>query len=946
MMRKFFCALLLAAGCFVLNAQQQVTIIGNAAKLKLDSYPLQVNTFEIGPQEKLSDEKTLRLCESLDNSKFVFFPGFPEVNAAKEIFSSAPVCESMRGVLARGGILYFGPCRWATLDNCPEAMWTFFTDMGVRFPTLKNYLDAVPGQSEKPVTGVLAAPYDKSFFNSPNPAGEFTAIRQFGDLTDTSFVPLIKSEDGKVIGAVQENVNGTGTIVFTYAYNIIRNTESAFIENILTHLYGPMRKVSRREQLKRETPDSAEEGAAVCCLGEPVEAELIVSKDGTAPKNPTRVRISGDRETMIVEFSCVSKSAPVANITDRDNNVWNDDCVELILADSLKTNARTYHFIVNTNNAVYDAQNGNFAWNCKNFKSTVVKNPEGFYVKMEIPVSEFHLDDVFRMNVGREQISDAEVTSWAKAPNGFLILPDMKPVSYAPGRTLSAGKTGSSGGKLFITQVPLFTRIYPDSTPRPEAKELKDIQITLPGNDLELVQIVFFNTTDENYVFRIEPELNSENGDIFTFHELSNWRAPTGEVFAEIETPLNTANLLSVPSCENKVLLLKAKTSRPAGKYDWSFTIVPVNVKMPSRKIKTTVHVLPLTLKKEELPAGYAFGPYKMTWSNPPGYLQHYWKQLREYNIDHVISSDPRKAITADEKGLVISDDHSLYIRDEAILADTVSGWVYGYGVVDTFRKKMKLAGIRKPFRDPEMLKLFEKWIANWADALKEVNADFTRFEVPMQDEPRTADIPDLLAAAEILKKYGFRLNSTLATWTTIEDIRQLASHLYRAIPFEPLITNRAIAPEAKLIFAENCRHIMPYLCSMSGDFSPLQGYFRFRGIRTFLAGGDGIAMWALNSWRGNEYRSEENRKVDGAFLIHHGDDRGFVPTLRLEAFREAIEDLYYLKMASKSDRPEVKSLITPEKLNEVMIKDDPAVTAAWHEELVRALAGIRGEKE
>lgn len=943
-MRKFFCVLLLAAGCFVLNAQQQVTIIGNAAKLKLDSYPVQINTFEIGPQEKLSDEKTLRLCESLDNSKFVFFPGFPEPKAAQEIFSSAPVCESVRGVLARGGILCFGPCSWTTLDGCPEVMRKFFKDLGVRLPTVKNYQDAVPGQSEKPVTGVLAAPYDKSFFNSPNPAGEFTAIRHFGELGNTSFVPLIKTADGKVIGAVQENVNGKGTIVFTYAYNILRNTESAFIENILTHFYGPMRKTSRREQLKRGKTDSAEAGETVCCLSEPVEAELLVSKDGSEPKNPTRVRISGDRKVMVVEFFCKAAKPLSAKFTRHDDTLWNDDCVEVVIADSLKTSARLYHFIVNVNNAVYDAQNGNSAWNCKNFKSTVVKDPEGFSVKMEIPVGEFHLDDIFRMNIGREQISDKEITSWTKAPNGFSIPADMKPVSYTPGRTLSAGKTGSGGGKLFITQVPLFTRIYPDSTPQPEAKELKDIRITLPGNDLEIVQIVFFNTTDENYVFRIEPELRSENGDIFSFSELFNWRAVTGEVFAEIESSLNQANLITVPGGENKVLLLKAKTDREPGTYKWSFEIVPVNVSMEKRKIHVAATVLPLTIDEEKMPLCYGYGPYFYSWSQDKKPL--YWSQLEPYHFNCVMAAEPHGALRVEKGRLTVSDDPSLYIQDEPFLNDHVKGWLYGYGVVRRFKDKMKQAGIEKPFGDPEMLALFDKWCANWARALKSAGTDFRRFTVPLWDEPRTDHLPELISAAEILKKYGFQVSSNFATWSTVDDIRQFAPYLHTAIPWETMVTSRASADEIKQILKQNCSQIMPYLCSRSGNFSPLQSYFRFRGIRTFLLGGDGIVLWAVNSWNNNDYRSDEEKKLNGAFLIHHGDERGFVPTLRLEAFREAIEDLYYLKMASKSDRPEVKSLITPEKLNEVMLKDDPAVTAAWHEALVRALAGIRGEKQ
>ena len=304
------------------------------------------------------------------------------------------------------------------------------------------------------------------------------------------------------------------------------------------------------------------------------------------------------------------------------------------------------------------------------------------------------------------------------------------------------------------------------------------------------------------------------------------------------------------------------------------------------------------------------------------------------------MADEPKDAIIAEKGSLTISDDLKLYMQDELFLSANVRGWFYGYGVVSLFKTKMKKAGIEKPFSDPEILSLFEKWCANWARALKSADVDFRRFTVPLMDEPRTEHLPELISAAEILKKYGFQVSSNFATWSTVDDIRKFSPYLHTAIPWETMVTTRSTADEVKQILKQNCSLIMPYLCSITENFAPLQRYFRFRGIRTFMLGGDGIALWAVNSWRQNDYRSGDDKKSGGGFLIHHGDERGFVPTLRLEAFREAIEDLYYLKLAEKSSSPAVKALVTPEKLNEVMLKDDPAVTAAWHEELVRALAG------
>ena len=937
-MKKFLSLLLIVLWGTVLSARQ-MTVIGVPGKLKLDSYPLKVNKFTISAKEKLTNIATLRICESVDNSKFLYFPAHPKAYAAREFFSSPAVCQSVRSFLERGGIILFGTADWSSLAGRPAAMTKFFANIKVKLPTAKNYVDTAPkGKGETSVNSTFTASYSKSFFNSPKKAETFASIRHYGNISATTFSPLTQTADGRITSIIQEKVNGKGTVIFTYAYNIIRKSESAFIENILNHLYGNIRKVSRREQLRRQTAAAPAAQAAVCDLSKPVSGKMILSKTGAAPQNPTSFKISGNKDKLIVEVFCTQRSPLAAKVVKRDDNVWNDDCVEVVIANNLKRDARIYHFIVNSNNALYDAQNSNPAWNCKNFKSSAVKKANGFQVRMEIPVKEFALDKFFRINVGREQISDKEITSWNKAPNGFPNIDGMKIASFIPGATIAVNAPKSNTGTLKIVQEPIFTRIYTDSEPGKNSKELKNIKITLPRNDLEMAQIVFYNTSEENYLFRIEPELKSETGDIFSFTELFNWRAPTGEVFAEIETPLNHANLISVPGGENKVLLLNAKTMRKPGTYKWSFEIVPVNVKMASRKINVTAEVLPLTLDQKQLPPSYGFGPYGFSWFSVNNRKHASLKKLQSFHMSHVMANDPHTAIIVGKGSLTISDDLKKYITDEKFLAANVGSWHYGYGVVERFKTKMKAAKINKPFTDPEMLKLFEKWCANWAKALKANKFDFKRFTVPLQDEPRTAALPDLIAAAKIMKKYGFRLSSTLATWTTVEDIRQFAPYLHLVFPWEPLVTSRSMAPEAKKIFKKHCPEVMPYLCSISGDFSPLQSYFRFRGIRTYMLGGSGIALWAVNSWRGNDYRSEENKKVNGAFLFHHGDDRGFVPTFRMHAFREAVEDLYYLKRAEKSSSPAVKALIAPAKLDSIMTQDSPGATAAWHEALLKAL--------
>ena len=69
----------------------QITVIGDTGKLDIASWPLKVNKFEIGPKEELDGEKILRICEALDNSRFLYFPNQPSINASYQLFKTPAV---------------------------------------------------------------------------------------------------------------------------------------------------------------------------------------------------------------------------------------------------------------------------------------------------------------------------------------------------------------------------------------------------------------------------------------------------------------------------------------------------------------------------------------------------------------------------------------------------------------------------------------------------------------------------------------------------------------------------------------------------------------------------------------------------------------------------------------------------------------------------------------
>ena len=205
-------------------------------------------------------------------------------------------------------------------------------------------------------------------------------------------------------------------------------------------------------------------------------------------------------------------------------------------------------------------------------------------------------------------------------------------------------------------------------------------------------------------------------------------------------------------------------------------------------------------------------------------------------------------------------------------------------------------------------------------------------------DEPRSKDIPDCVKFVKITNEFKLNSYCDFATWSTVDDVRQVADAGCSLLaPWEPRVLSRSTAAEELAICQKDGRKFMTYLCSNNGSSEEYLHYYRFRGMRGFLMKCCGISMWAINSWLGNDWHSADDQTKGHAFLLHHNDRRP-VPTIRLEAYREAAEDMYLLRTAAASNSPELQSLARPETLNAMMRKNDPAALMLWKEKLNRAM--------
>ena len=241
-MRKVIFAGACALLCGVLPAAEQVTIFNLHALMKFEKTALHVRRFDCPDLENLDNERTLRICEAIDNSKFVYFGSKFDVEhhirLYRALFSSPAVTRSLGDFLKRGGLVYFSPVTWTQLQSWPDGMKAFFAERGAPLPTGKNCLDT---SKEKDVEyQVVARPseaFRDSCFAMPRKTEQIRAIRHFGDLS-AQWKPVYVSEKEGWPVMVAADCMGGGRVVFSHVFSVDRVAGSPFYLNVLESLYG------------------------------------------------------------------------------------------------------------------------------------------------------------------------------------------------------------------------------------------------------------------------------------------------------------------------------------------------------------------------------------------------------------------------------------------------------------------------------------------------------------------------------------------------------------------------------------------------------------------------------------------------------------------------------------------------------------------------------------
>ena len=177
----------------------------------------------------------------------------------------------------------------------------------------------------------------------------------------------------------------------------------------------------------------------------------LVCINGAELDSATEVRVGQDGTNLYVLFDC--KESDMSRVRrqwrtpeERDNDVWRDDCVEILVDPYSGSNtADLRQFSINSNSIVLDMLGGNRAYNAA-VNAKAGENAEGWHVEIAIPLADLGYkplgNEVWKMNFGRNktvpaEYSDLKVGTTHAAPSAsdFALFEDFR-FEPAPGKNV------------------------------------------------------------------------------------------------------------------------------------------------------------------------------------------------------------------------------------------------------------------------------------------------------------------------------------------------------------------------------------------------------------------------------------------------------------------------------------------------------------------------------
>ena len=936
-----------------------VTIIGKKGALDFDKYALNVHQFSSKELSKKPDTRTIiRVSQKIDQSKLlVLGPRLP-ISVIHNIFNTPEIRLAITNFLRNGGTLFIASQSWRFYGNS-GALNGFMKEAGLPRFNQNKHMCGHPDNKNSvylKFKGKVNPAFKGAWAKSPNKDFTIQGLFSFADLSGTPYQVVVKDDKfGQAMVIEADKVFEKGRIIFAFSFDIMRRASHPFMINLLTDIFGPLRKTSTKEYLRNKINMSSQTQTAApkpTILDLRQEAEVHLKNFNNKKVLGTTVKVSVKDKLLNVTFICKdpNPSKLKAKISGHDQPVYIDDSVEIMLSPGNKRSDDFYHIIVNSKGAVLDEKNGSKAWNPKYDCSTRI-DKNSWTVKMSIPIAELGIKGkpFFMINFGRVSPGKPmQISSWTKAEKfsirnvaltGWAVLDDPEKL-YS---TLPSVRKVSNG-KVTIWQLPAFERIYQDTFPDSDTKDATHISFLVAQNDKECRQLLISNTTQENLYFRVEPNrLLSHNGghfsETFEFCEVIPWMSSQRQVFGTGVAKLNAAGIIAVPSMETRQLWINAKTKLPPGKYNWAFQLVPTNSRsLKKKEIKVYMEVANLRYPDVLPLVGYTWGPHGDTpfYPRQDKYSrENYLRMAKDYHMTMIMSFDFPESFMKQGKASDNLDDY-ITLNDELCRKLDLKHVAFYRALYSTQRV---LRQKNPNVTTEETIKVLKKLLKNKYAALKKHGYDPKNYYFPFFDEPLAKDIDLLIRLAKMTHKITpeFKVFGNFGTWTTQDEFHRLKDSMDVIVPHLQSFSY-ATAAEQEEFFRTLGKPYITYTCNEECAQSDNIHYFRSKGIRHYQLGAHGIGCWGFNFTLTNDWYPTGKRKT--TFIFHHGN-MSPVPTVHAEAFREAFEDMYLLHLAEKSSDPKVKALSSSEYLKKVQNATKQAAKAYqdWRDALTRALA-------
>ncbi len=423
-----------------------------------------------------------------------------------------------------------------------------------------------------------------------------------------------------------------------------------------------------------------------------------------------------------------------------------------------------------------------------------------------------------------------------------------------------------------------------------------------------------------------------------------------------IETP-NHAFSLTAGRAE-KVWVVFDSRGVPPGEYEGDITVKPVDVSASSReswvRIPFRITVQNFTLPEtDQWPlSSFFFGP-GITPSNEPELL----RLFHSYHINWMMTNRFAYQWESDKDGTEWRRTDGKTRQEQYYDPAKIRSQ-------DSFLREARKLKMNLIFGWGCTRNL--EWFGEMVSYLKELGFPYETYAFQgMNDEFHADDIPKHMDFHRAMNQQDPKVQF-MATLTsvlppdgpTFEQLEEPGAYVKLWINSRTRLwpDNTPRSRENLDWFRRRDRILWTYTCATQMQSWPTNDYYRLSPWRGFLTGVDGVAMWTSMGARGDGFDHGDGYDEG---VVFRGLNRGPVPTKRLEAFREGLEDVAYMAIlkeaiAKAREREPNRDLTVEERLvSEVpyevvsQIEKDPdniLPIADWREKTADAIVRLNGE--